>query len=46
MTAVVQQLVNAVVARGRADADYSALATILFDLAGLDHPIGAKRDPS
>ena len=37
VSAVVQQLVNAVVAAGRGEDDYSALATVLFDLAGLDH---------
>ena len=36
VAAVVQQLVTALVAAGHADADYSALATVLFDLAGLD----------
>ncbi len=35
VTAVVAQLVNAMVAKGQADEDYSALATVLFDLAGL-----------
>jgi 2-hydroxy-3-oxopropionate reductase len=35
VTSVVAQLVNAVVAAGRGDEDYSALATVLFDLAGL-----------
>ena len=35
-TAVVTQLVNALMAAGGADLDYSALATVLFDLAGLD----------
>jgi 2-hydroxy-3-oxopropionate reductase len=33
--AIVQQLVNAMMAAGRGDLDYSALATITFDLAGL-----------
>ena len=36
VAAVVQQLVTALVAAGHAEADYSALATVLFDLAGLD----------
>jgi 2-hydroxy-3-oxopropionate reductase len=36
IAAVVQQLVYALVARGEGDLDYSALATVLFDLAGLD----------
>jgi 2-hydroxy-3-oxopropionate reductase len=35
-TAVVAQLLNALVAGGGADLDYSALATVLFDLAGLN----------
>lgn len=35
VSAVVQQLVNAMMAGGRGDLDYSALATVLFDLAGL-----------
>ena len=34
-TAVVAQLLNALVASGGADLDYSALGTVLFDLAGL-----------
>ena len=37
VAAVVQQLVSALMAAGHADMDYSALATVLFDLAGLDH---------
>ncbi len=35
-TAIVTQLVNALVASGGADLDYSALGTVLFDLAGLE----------
>jgi 2-hydroxy-3-oxopropionate reductase len=35
VSAVVQQLVNAMVAAGRGEDDYSALATVLFHLAGL-----------
>jgi 2-hydroxy-3-oxopropionate reductase len=35
-TAVVTQLVNALVAAGGAERDYSALGTVLFDLAGLE----------
>jgi 2-hydroxy-3-oxopropionate reductase len=35
-TALVTQLVNALVASGGADLDYSALGTVLFDLAGLE----------
>jgi 2-hydroxy-3-oxopropionate reductase len=36
VSAVVQQLVEAVVAAGRSDEDYSALGKVLFELAGLD----------
>jgi len=36
VSAVVQQLVTALVAGGRGDDDYAALATVLFELAGLD----------
>ena len=36
-TAVVAQLLNALVASGGADLDYSALGTVLFDLAGLNN---------
>jgi 2-hydroxy-3-oxopropionate reductase len=35
VTAVVAQLVGAMVAAGRADDDYSGLARVLFDMAGL-----------
>ena len=35
VSAVVHQLVTALVARGRGDDDYAALATVLFDLAGI-----------
>lgn len=37
-TAVVTQLINALVAHGGGDLDYSALGTVLFDLAGLEKP--------
>jgi 2-hydroxy-3-oxopropionate reductase len=36
VAAVVQQLVAALMASGKADEDYSALATVFFDLAGVD----------
>ena len=36
VSAVVQQLLDALVAAGRGEEDYSALATVLFALAGLD----------
>jgi 2-hydroxy-3-oxopropionate reductase len=35
-TAIVTQLVNALVASGGSDLDYSALGTVLFKLAGID----------
>jgi 2-hydroxy-3-oxopropionate reductase len=35
---VVQQLVTALVAGGRGADDYAALATVLFEMAGLDRP--------
>jgi 2-hydroxy-3-oxopropionate reductase len=37
VSAVVQDLVYGLVARGRGELDYSALATVLFDLAGISH---------
>ena len=37
VSSVVQDLVHGLVARGRGDLDYSALATVLFDLAGISH---------
>jgi 2-hydroxy-3-oxopropionate reductase len=36
VVAVVQQLVNALMAAGRADDDYAALGTVLFELAGVE----------
>jgi 2-hydroxy-3-oxopropionate reductase len=36
VSAVVQQLVTALVSSGHGDDDYAALATVLFDLAGLE----------
>jgi 2-hydroxy-3-oxopropionate reductase len=36
VAAAVQQLVAALMASGKAEVDYSALATVLFDLAGLE----------
>jgi 2-hydroxy-3-oxopropionate reductase len=41
VSAVVQELVAALVARGRGEMDYSALATVLFELSGLD-PQGSR----
>jgi 2-hydroxy-3-oxopropionate reductase len=36
-TAIVTQMVNALVASGGGDLDYAAIGTVLFDLAGLKH---------
>ena len=36
VAAVVQQLVSALMASGKSESDYSALATVLFDLAGIE----------
>jgi len=36
VSSVIQQLVNAQVAKGQGEDDYSALARVLFELAGLD----------
>jgi 2-hydroxy-3-oxopropionate reductase len=36
VSAVVQELVAALVARGRGEMDYSALATVLFELSGIE----------
>jgi 3-hydroxyisobutyrate dehydrogenase-like beta-hydroxyacid dehydrogenase len=36
VSSVVQELVSAMMARGKGEMDYSALATVLFELAGLD----------
>jgi 2-hydroxy-3-oxopropionate reductase len=36
VAAVVQQLVSALMASGKSEADYSSLATVLFDLAGIE----------
>jgi 2-hydroxy-3-oxopropionate reductase len=38
-TAVVTQLVNAMVAAGEGDRDYSALAKVLFEMAGLTEKV-------
>jgi 2-hydroxy-3-oxopropionate reductase len=42
VTAEVHALVTALVAAGRGNDDYSALATVLFDLAGLSHPLSSS----
>ena len=36
VAAVVHQLVNALIARGKGDQDYAALSTVLFELSGLE----------
>lgn len=42
VTAEVQTLVTALIAAGRGKEDYSALATVVFDLAGLSHPLASS----
>ena len=42
VTAAVDRLVTALMASGRGKDDYSALATILFDMAGLSHPLSSS----
>jgi len=44
LSSVVQQLVTALVAEGRGEDDYSALATVLFGLSGLDDRIESVAD--
>ena len=44
VSSVVQQLVTALVAEGRGEDDYSALATVLFGLSGLDDRIDPTPD--
>jgi len=41
VSTAVHQLVMALVAEGRGDEDYAAIATVLFKLAGLDQPAAA-----
>jgi 2-hydroxy-3-oxopropionate reductase len=43
VAAVVQQLVYALTARGDGDTDYSAMATVLFGLAGIDSATATGR---
>jgi len=43
-TALVTQLVNALVASGGADLDYSGIGTVLFKMANLDDQPGVARD--
>ena len=43
VAAAVQQLVSALLADGKDDLDYSALATVLFDLAGRRRPVVASK---
>jgi 2-hydroxy-3-oxopropionate reductase len=40
--ALVHALVTALIAAGRGADDYSALATVIFDLAGLSHPLSSS----
>jgi 2-hydroxy-3-oxopropionate reductase len=42
LAALVHALVTALVAAGRGADDYSALATVIFDLAGLSHPLSSS----
>jgi hypothetical protein len=35
-------LVNALISSGRGGDDYSALATVIFDMAGLSHPLSSS----
>jgi 2-hydroxy-3-oxopropionate reductase len=42
VAAAVHQLVMALVAEGRGEEDYSAVATVLFKLAGLDRPVAVS----
>lgn len=46
VSAAVQQLVNRMMAAGQAEADYSALARVLFELAGLERLDGSDRQAS
>jgi 2-hydroxy-3-oxopropionate reductase len=45
VSAAVRQLVMALVAEGRGEEDYAAVATVLFKLAGLDGSSGAAERP-
>jgi len=42
VTGEVHKLVNALIAAGRGNDDYSALATIVFERAGLNHPLSSS----
>jgi hypothetical protein len=42
VSAEVHALVTALINAGRGNDDYSALATIVFDLAGLIHPLSSS----
>jgi 2-hydroxy-3-oxopropionate reductase len=42
LAALVHSLVTALIAAGRGADDYSALATVVFDLAGLSHPLSSS----
>jgi 2-hydroxy-3-oxopropionate reductase len=45
VSAAVHQLVMTLVAEGRGEDDYAAVATVLFKLAGLDESSGVNRQP-
>jgi 2-hydroxy-3-oxopropionate reductase len=42
VTSEVHGLVNALIQSGRGNDDYSALATVIFDMAGLSHPLSSS----
>ena len=42
ITAEVHALVTALISSGRGSDDYSALATVIFDMAGLSHPLSSS----
>lgn len=42
VSAVVHQLVDTLIEKGRGEDDYSALATVLFDMAGVKTPVVAE----
>jgi 2-hydroxy-3-oxopropionate reductase len=42
VTNEVHALVNALISSGRGNDDYSALATVIFDMAGLSHPLSSS----
>jgi len=42
VTSEVHALVNVLISSGRGSDDYSALATVIFDMAGLSHPLSSS----